>query len=60
LRNAEERSFLDTLGPARPIAERYIEDCKARRATEPDGTVGIVNSTGQKQKVIGGHWEDIN
>lgn len=60
LRNAEERSFLDTLGSARPIAERYIEDRRARRTSESDDTERKNNRTGQKQRVIGGHWEDVN
>ena len=57
-RNAT-RALYDSLGtgPARQQADKFFEDRKTRRTTEPEGTVQYNPTTKKTRRVIGGHWD---
>jgi hypothetical protein len=51
------RSLADALGSARPAADKFDEQFKARATTEPEGSTRTKKS-GERQRVRGGRWED--
>lgn len=57
----EERSLLDALGKARPIAERFLRQREERKVSGggPDGEVQENKRTGKRRVNIGGYWEDL-
>jgi hypothetical protein len=64
LRANEEKSFYDTLGPARGIvpAPPPPMDSAARPAVPAgvaDGTIQTNPRTGAMRRAVGGHWEDV-
>ena len=60
-RRAAQQSLYDSLGDkGKPAADRFLKEREGRKTTEPEGTTQLNQKTGQKRRVIGGHWEILD
>jgi hypothetical protein len=65
-RRAEEQSLYHSLGDAKPQIDKWLEERKTRKVENnpttglpyPEGTERTNKTTGVKQRVMGGHWEN--
>jgi hypothetical protein len=57
----EEKSLLDSLGNAKPVADQFLKSRETRKVTDPNVSEGEVqqSSKGRKRVNIGGYWEDL-